>query len=51
MIHAIAYDNLGLSTSTPTVNIQAGTNYPPTIAWVTPTNGFSSICQPTSHCK
>jgi len=43
VIYAIAYDNLGLSTSTPTVNIQAGTNYPPTIAWVTPTNGFSSI--------
>ena len=43
VIYAAATDSLGLSTSTTNVTIQAGTNYPPTIAWVTPTNGLSLV--------
>ena len=43
IIYAVATDNLRLSTSTTNVTIQAGTNYPPTIAWVTPAGGFSAI--------
>ena len=43
VIYAAATDSLGLSTSTTNVTIQAGTNYPPTIVWVTPTNGLSLI--------